>query len=296
MSDDQQLGMDLPDTRAVEREFEFEKQKQPIKGFPELRWTGKRSFTSTRYYPAQHKETHGEEVNGWLNKIFWGDNLQVMSHLLKEYRGKINLIYIDPPFDSKADYKIKIQRKGRETTNDTTVFEKKQYTDIWTNDEYLQFIYERLILSRELLAEDGSIYLHCDWHKNYHLRAILDEIFGAQNIVNEIVWHYKTFQGQVKRFFARKHDTLLLYKKTSSFTFNQLYDTPLEDTIDVKRWNKYIDESGKIYARNMPNHDSRFVRYLNKWKKENKRDPQDDDVIYEIKGQPLDSVWETKGL
>ena len=84
--------------------FIFE-QRQPIKGYPELHWTGKRPYTSTQYYPAQLKESYGEPKDGWMNKIFWGDNLQVMSHMLKEYRGKIDLVYIDPPFDSKADYK-----------------------------------------------------------------------------------------------------------------------------------------------------------------------------------------------
>ena len=93
--------------------FEFE-QRPTIKGFPELRWTGKRPYRSTQYYPAQLRETYGKEKNGWLNKIFWGDNLQVMSHLLKEYRGQVDLIYIDPPFDSKADYKKKIDLRGIE--------------------------------------------------------------------------------------------------------------------------------------------------------------------------------------
>jgi len=90
--------------------FEFEKN-QPIKGYPELHWTGKRPYTSTQYYPAQLKESYGEPKDGWMNKIFWGDNLQVMSHLLKDYRGKIDLIYIDPPFASNADYKKKIKIK-----------------------------------------------------------------------------------------------------------------------------------------------------------------------------------------
>ncbi len=84
--------------------FEFE-QRPTIKGFPELRWTGKRPYRSTQYYPAQLRETYGTEQNGWINKIFWGDNLQVMSHLLKKYRGQISLIYIDPPFDSRVEYK-----------------------------------------------------------------------------------------------------------------------------------------------------------------------------------------------
>ena len=125
--------------------FEFN-QRPTIKGFPELRWTGKRPYRSTQYYPAQLRESYGEEQNGWINKIFWGDNLQVMSHLLKEYRGKIDLIYIDPPFDSKADYKKKIDLKGvGKAESDSSSFEEKQYGDIWTNDEYLQFMYERLL-------------------------------------------------------------------------------------------------------------------------------------------------------
>lgn len=109
----------------------FTLDKPIIKGFPELRWTGKRPYNSTQYYPAQLKETYGDkDDSGWINKIFWGDNLQVMSHLLKEYRGKIDLIYIDPPFDSKADYKKKIQLKGQTIFNDNNTFEEKQYGDI----------------------------------------------------------------------------------------------------------------------------------------------------------------------
>lgn len=139
--------------------FEF-MQRPAIKGFPELRWTGKRPYRSTQYYPAQLRESYGHEQNDWINKIFWGDNLQVMSHMLKEYRGKIDLIYIDPPFDSKADYKRSIEVRGvGATESDSSTFEEKQYGDIWTNDEYLQFMYERLTLIRELLSDKGSIYL-----------------------------------------------------------------------------------------------------------------------------------------
>ena len=170
--------------------FEFA-QRPTIKGFPELRWTGKRPYKSTQYYPAQLRETYGEEQNGWMNKIFWGDNLQVMSHLLKEYRGQIDLIYIDPPFDSKIDYKRKIEiRNIGKAETDSSSFEEKQYGDIWTNDEYLQFMYERLLLMRELLSDTGSIFLHCDWHKSHHLRCLMDEVFGVSNFVNEIAWCY----------------------------------------------------------------------------------------------------------
>ena len=129
----------------------------PIKGYPMLNWKGKRPFTSTQYFPARLKEVHGEEVDGWRNKIYWGDNLQVMSHLLKNFRGKVDLIYIDPPFDSGADYKMRISVKGGMVEGDSAFFEEKQYTDLWTNDEYLQFMFERLVLLKELLAEDGAM-------------------------------------------------------------------------------------------------------------------------------------------
>lgn len=186
MTDQPQLSLNLPSAEPLTTVdgYKFE----PIAGYPMLRWQGWRSFTSTQYYPAQLKEVHGAEVEGWRNKIYWGDNLQVMSHLLKEFRSKVNLVYIDPPFDSKADYKKKIQLKGIRFSNDHNAFEEKQYTDIWTNDEYLQFMYERLILTRELMAENGSLYLHCDYRKSHHLRCLLDEIFGNENCLNEIIW------------------------------------------------------------------------------------------------------------
>lgn len=161
----------------MDGQLTFEFSKRPtIKGFPELRWTGKRPYESTQYYPAQLKERYGEDVSGWINKIFWGDNLQVMSHLLKKYRGQVDLIYIDPPFDSKADYKKSIKLKGQVVTGDSNSFEEKQYGDIWTNDEYLQFMYERLTILRDLLSETGSIFLHCDYHRNSYLRIIMDEL------------------------------------------------------------------------------------------------------------------------
>lgn len=287
------LQLTTPDSGSTNVEkYEFE----PIKGYPMLNWRGKRPFTSTQYYPAQLKEVHGEEVDGWRNKIFWGDNLQVMSHLLKEFRGKVDLVYIDPPYDSKADYKKKIKSHGEETASDSSFFEEKQYGDIWTNDEYLQYVYERVVLLKELLSETGVLVLHCDWHRNAHIRLVLDEIFGTSNLINEIVWHYKTFQGQTRGYFAKKHDTLLVYRKGASYTFHQLFDTALEDTIDAKRWASYIDDQGVIRGAHMPTQDSRFIRYLDKWKKANGRDPDAEDVVYEVKGQPIDSVWDLKGL
>lgn len=199
-------------------DFEFERVNT-IKGYPELHWTGKRPYKGTDYYPAQLKEKYGEMKDDWINKIFWGDNLQVMSHMMKEYRGKIDLIYIDPPFDSKADYKKTIKLKGKKINNDNNSFEEKQYGDIWTNDEYLQFMYERIVLLKELLSDRGSIYVHCDYHKNYLIRCILDEVFGVNNFKAEIIWQY-SWGMRTEDCWNKKHDVILMYSKSDRVTFN----------------------------------------------------------------------------
>ena len=216
--------------------YEFE----PIQGYPLLHWQGKRPFQSTHNYPAQLKETYGDEVDGWRNKIYWGDNLQVMSHLLKTYRGKISLIYIDPPFDSKADYKRRIELKGKRIENDRSAFEEKQYSDIWNNDEYLQFMYERLILLRELLAEDGSIYVHCDWKVNSLIRIILDEVFGGQQFVNQVVWHYYNKMAPDSKCFPRASDNILVFAKVQgAHTFNKQSEKREEPVKQLVR--KFVD-------------------------------------------------------
>lgn len=239
--------------------FEFE-QRKPIKGYPELHWTGKRPYTSTQYFPAQLKETFGEPKDGWMNKIYWGDNLQVMSHMLKEYRGKIDLIYIDPPFDSKVDYKKTIQIRDDKVSNDISSFEEKQYGDIWTNDEYLQFIYERLTIMKELLSENGSIFVHCDWHKSHHIRMILDSVFGVNNFRNEIIWCY-SIGGKGKEFFGRKHDTIYWYSKTSKYTFNG--NSP--DVVVARKANSHmrtkVDEDGREYQEKTDKKSGKVYRY-----------------------------------
>lgn len=225
-----------------------------IKGFPELRWTGKRPYRSTQYYPAQLRESYGDpsvspDGKPWMNKIYWGDNLQVMSHLLKDYRGKVDLIYIDPPFDSKADYKKKIRLRGKGVTSDTSAFEEKQYGDIWNSDEYLQFMYERLILLRELLSDEGSIYLHCDWHQSHHLRCVLDEVFGPTNCHNALTWKRSYAQGnsgQGAEHFGRNTDSIFLYSKTATPIWHAQYEPYSQDVID--RDYKYVDEkTGERY-------------------------------------------------
>ncbi|WP_129972389.1 MULTISPECIES: DNA methyltransferase [unclassified Pseudomonas] len=236
------LRVATPDggTTNVEK-YEFE----PIKGYPMLNWRGKRPFTSTQYYPAQLKEVHGEEVDGWRNKIFWGDNLQVMSHLLKEFRGKVDLIYIDPPFASDADYKMTIRPKGKKDKVKVGIqhaaFQEKQYSDLWTNDEYLQFLYERLVMLRELLASGGTIMLHCDYRVTGYARLLLDEVFGAENFVNEIVWYYTNKYGANSSAFDSFHNTLFFYSKGNGFTYNP-YLIPVKEarTQPVRKWNKEL--------------------------------------------------------
>ena len=249
-------------------DFQFE----PIKGQPMLNWRGKRPFTSTQFYPAQLKETFGVEVDGWMNKIFWGDNLQVMSHLLKHYRGQVDLIYIDPPYDSKEDYKKTITLRGKKAETSSTSFEEKQYTDIWSNDEYLQFMYERLILMRELLSDKGSIYVHMDEHRSHYIKILLDEIFGSSCFRREIIWDITVLSGfkVSANNWIRGHDIILYYTKNSAAPFfNKLRQPHSQDYIDMF---KGVDENGDRF---LVAHG--LKRYLK-------------DVIK--KGKPYGDVWD----
>lgn len=289
MSEEQtELEMEGVKSETVEK-YKFE----PIKGYPMLNWHGKRPFTSTHYYPAQKKEVYGEEVHGWINKIFWGDNLQVMSHLLKEYRGKVDLIYIDPPFDSKADYKKQIKLKNTEIQNNSSSFEEKQYTDIWSNDEYLQFMYERILLIRELLSPNGSIYLHCDYRKVHHLRMILDEVFGESNFINQIIWRRRTntIKGTSNKF-STNTDYLLFYSKSDNYFFDIQY----EDYGDgYKERFKYEDEYGKYRWQVMATYSEKRLEEL---KDKNRlrhnsgsKYPEFKQYLHELKGRPVQDIW-----
>lgn len=250
----------------------------PQRGYPELWWHGRRPFAGVHYYPAQHKETHGEPVDGWRNKLYWGDNLQVMGHLLRKYRGQVKLIYIDPPFDSKADYKKKIEMRGETIENDRTGFEEKQYGDIWTNDEYLQFMYERLILMRELLAFDGSIYLQCDWHRGHQLRNLMDEVFGPARFQNEIVWNYSGWNKRNQSYYNRRHDAIYYYS-VGPCPYFEPYRRPWaskEAYVSARKQKVLIDESGREYVMSDAGGGERIRRFL-------------DEAIAE--GAHIDDVW-----
>lgn len=267
MEDQQKLDIQVDKKLETIEKYEFE----PIKGYPMLHWKGKRPFTSTQFYPAQLKESYGEEVDGWMNKIFWGDNLQVMSHMLKEYRGKIDLIYIDPPFDSKADYKKTISLKGKNVSNDHQAFEEKQYTDLWTNDGFLQFLYERLLLMKELLSDNGNIYIHLDEKRVHYVKLIMDEIFGIDNFQREIIWDITVLSGfkTQAQNWIRGHDTILYYSKSSNNIFNKLKQPHTKEYLDG--FNK-IDENGDAYM---------VAHKLKRYRKD-----------VEFKGKPYGDVWD----
>jgi len=176
------------------------------------------------------RDDEGETFeNGWKNKLIWGDNKLIMSSLLEKYAGKINLIYIDPPFATEADFKVNIEigEEGEEITKEHSILEEKAYRDTWGKglDSYLQMIYERLILMKELLADNGSIYVHLDWHVEHYVKVMMDEIFGYENFQREIVWRIGWVSGYKTRAknWIRNHDTIYFYTKGEKFTFNKKY-------------------------------------------------------------------------
>lgn len=159
--------------------------------------------------------------DGWRNKLIWGDNLLVMGSLLEKFAGKVDLICIDPPFATGADFSFDavIGDAGHAVAKEASAVEEKAYRDTWGAgvDSYLAMISDRLRLLRELLAPDGSLFLHCDWHVGHFLRAAGDEVFGGDNFLNEIVWYYyNKFQGNVKRF-ASNHDVVFWYRKGDDY-------------------------------------------------------------------------------
>ena len=163
----------------------------------------------------------------WFNRLIYGDNLLAMAALLAgddhtpSLRGQVDLIYIDPPFDSKADYRTKVRLPGVEIEQKPTVIEQFGYSDTWClgTASYLAMITPRLILMRELLADTGSIYVHLDWHVGHYVKLVMDELFGKKNYINECIWHYKTGGMPEKLGFGRKHDTIHFYAKNSNNSY-----------------------------------------------------------------------------
>ncbi len=214
-------------------------------------------------------DTSGKQIEGWSNKLIWGDNKFIISSLKNgplrkqiEAEGGLKLIYIDPPFDVGADFSMEVEVGENNSKNIFTkkpsVIEEVAYRDTWGKgaDSFISMIYERLKLMNDLLSEDGSIYIHCDSRVNSYIRLILDEVFGRENFVNEIAWCY-TSGGAGKTAFSKKHDTIYLYSKANKHIFNIQYYKRyalIQEGEEVgfdPRIQYYKDEKGRSYRLNL---------------------------------------------
>ncbi len=190
---------------------------------PTLHWNGKHlpppKPASVILDSVLHPQGRGYPRSNPDGRVILGENLSVMAALLPEYEGRIRLIYADPPFFTNRKFFARVGR-GEDSRTPSKWKLADGYHDSWADiDSYLQFLYERLALMRRLLAPNGTLYLHLDWHASAHARLLLDEIFGAENFINEIVWVYHG-PSPIRTAFNRKHDTILMYGKGREYVFN----------------------------------------------------------------------------
>jgi adenine specific DNA methylase Mod len=198
------------------------------------------------------REAGGEySAKEWRNRLIWGDKKYVLPSLLPEFAGKVNLIYIDPPFDTGADFSFTAtvpdhpetpEDDSFSFTKEPSIIEHKAYRDTWGRglDSYLQWFYETVVLLHELLHETGSIYVHLDWHVGHYAKCVLDEVFGGDHFQNEICWKRATSgsaKARAKRFGA-DHDVIYLYRKGETCVFNQIYVPYPEDEIKKRFRNR----------------------------------------------------------
>ena len=229
----------------------------------ELVWNGKSRDVCTTVLPFQTLEhideprkeapeiqaelfdPRGRQIKGWTNKLIWGDNKLILSSLKSgalrkqiEDAGGLKLIYIDPPFDVGADFSMDIEIGGETFHKEPNLLEQIAYRDTWGRgaDSFIAMIYERLILMRDLLAEDGSVYVHCDWRVNAFIRGALDEVFGRDCFINEVIWKRATTvqgnTGQGGKFYDANCDSIFAYSKTENYVFNAQYRPYTQDYID----------------------------------------------------------------
>jgi len=220
----------------------------------------------------------------WRNMLVFGDNLQFLKTLYKnedplikdKVKGKVKLIYIDPPFATEGDF--------------NTQNGQKAYTDKAKGSEFIEFIRRRLVVAKELLAEDGVIFVHLDIKMSHYIKIVLDEVFGKNYFKNQITWEYQGSWVEPKNNFPKRSQQLLFYANGDRYLFNQTFEKEKTEQGVIKRWAKYIDD-GKIYGKYAPYEDGKFQPYLNKFIKENKRNPKNEDIIAEFKGRRIGDVW-----
>ena len=232
-----------------------------------LEWDGKPTKVERLSLPFQTVETINESratrerdrgalfagdtspTGSGRNLLIWGDNKLVMSSLLKSHAGSVDLIYIDPPFATGDDFSLSFDIGDTELVKAPSVLEEHAYRDTWGSGaaSYLSMMYERLSLLHELLAPQGSMYLHCDWRMSGYLRLVLDEIFGADRFVNEIIWR-RAFAHNDPGRCGNIHDTLFLYAKGPEWTWNKTFQVPSKDYVD-QFFDQFDEERGERYAR-----------------------------------------------
>lgn len=242
-----------------------------------LEWDGKPTQVERLSLPFQTVETINESratrqrdrgslfgANGASlearNLLIWGDNKLVMSSLLKEYAGAIKLIYIDPPFATGDDFSMRVQIGDVTVVKEPSVLEEHAYRDTWGAGyaSYISMMYERLVLIRDLLADDGTCYVHCDWHVNSYVRLVLDEIFGSDRFMAEIVWKRTIGATSTADRYRTQTDSLLVYTKTDQYIFNEQFSKEklTSDEIDAKF--PLVDpERGRYCTDNLANPDVR---------------------------------------
>ncbi len=274
----------------------------------ELVWNGKTRDVCTTVLPFQTLEhideprtetkrqgelfdSRGRQQRGWSNKLIWGDNKLILSSLKAgalrqqiEDAGGLKLIYIDPPFDVGADFSMDVEIGGETFHKEANLLEQIAYRDTWGRgaDSFIAMIYERLILMRDLLHEQGSIYVHCDWKTSGFIRCALDEVFGKDNFRNEIIWHYPGREMHISTKFNCKHDTIFFYSKgeTNRIHMDQVaiaYDKV--DRIESLRRKVYTDPDGREWVwetRGQASGQEPYKRYV-------------DEIISQ--GKALNDVW-----
>jgi adenine-specific DNA-methyltransferase len=243
----------------------------------ELVWNGKTREVSTAILPFQTLEhideprkektevdeqigfdIGGRQAKGWTNKLIWGDNKLILSSLKSgalrrqiEDAGGLKLIYIDPPFDVGADFSMDIEIGGETFHKEPNILEQIAYRDTWGRgaDSFIAMIYERLILMRDLMHDEGSIYVHCDWRVNAFVRTVMDEVFGADRLINEIVWKRSYGHGDARLAMGASQDTLYLYSRSSQFTLNPFYHAHSDEYLTA--FFKHHDERGRYKLENL---------------------------------------------
>ena len=243
-------------------------------------------------------DERGRQISGWTNKLIWGDNKLILSSLKNgvlreeiEEAGGLKLIYIDPPFDVGADFSMKLEVGDDEFTKSPNVLEELAYRDTWGKgaDSFIAMIYERLRLMHDLLAEDGSIYVHCDWRVNNYMRLVLDEIFGKECFINEIVWCYKDVGGgRNNNFYKRKHHSIFWFGKSTNYQTNEIARAPLSEST-LNRFESLFDENGEITYRQFK--EKRPNEFNTR--KEQGRVPDNLDAVFISKnhGRQMEDYW-----